>query len=72
DEPQREYSCGHMRWIASKHCAKYDSERRRKCQPEITDFEDRPEALCGDCRPMTHHPWMSAFMKKISPTLQHL
>ncbi|KAK3500968.1 hypothetical protein B0T13DRAFT_466933 [Neurospora crassa] len=64
---QREYSCGHIRWLASKHCADY-KERRRKCQPSIMDFEERPQAVCGNCRqPSEQPPSMTAFMRKLLP-----
>ncbi|KAL0468734.1 hypothetical protein QR685DRAFT_500579 [Neurospora intermedia] len=41
---QREYSCGHIRWLAYKHCADY-KERRRKCQPSVMNFEERYDLL---------------------------
>ncbi|KAK3396132.1 hypothetical protein B0T20DRAFT_261936 [Sordaria brevicollis] len=64
---QREYSCGHIRWLASKHCVDY-KERRKKCQPTIMDFEERPQAVCGNCRqPSEQPPSMTAFMRKLLP-----
>ncbi|KAH7628431.1 hypothetical protein B0T09DRAFT_343796 [Sordaria sp. MPI-SDFR-AT-0083] len=64
---QREYSCGHIRWLASKHCADY-KERRKKCQPTIMDFEERPQTVCGNCRqPSEQSPSMTAFMRKLLP-----
>ena len=35
---QREFSCGHYRWIASQWCWKY-SRYCRRCKPNVTDFE---------------------------------
>ncbi|KAL2121893.1 hypothetical protein VTJ04DRAFT_2348 [Mycothermus thermophilus] len=42
---QREYSCGHFRWIATAHCSQFSwndpQQLRSKCEPDITEFEDR-------------------------------
>jgi hypothetical protein len=46
DYTQREYSCGHFRWIASKWCRDYTITHKR-CQPNVTHFEYRAEELCG-------------------------
>ena len=54
DYTQREYSCGHFRWIASKWCREYTTTHKR-CQPNVTHFEYRAEELCG----MSYSPWMS-------------
>jgi hypothetical protein len=40
DYTQREYSCGHFRWIASKWCKDYTITHKR-CQPNVTHFEYR-------------------------------
>jgi hypothetical protein len=40
DYTQREYSCGHFRWIASKWCKDYTLTHKR-CQPNVTHFEYR-------------------------------
>jgi hypothetical protein len=40
DYTQREYSCGHFRWIASKWCRDYTITHKR-CQPNVTHFEYR-------------------------------
>ncbi|KAK4186329.1 hypothetical protein QBC35DRAFT_387461 [Podospora australis] len=45
---QREDSCGHFRFIASKWCKDYTISQRR-CEPNMAHFES-VEALCGDCR----------------------
>ncbi|KAL2180730.1 uncharacterized protein P884DRAFT_274636 [Thermothelomyces heterothallicus CBS 202.75] len=43
DYKQREFSCGHFRWLATKHCAMYKrkTETKSRCLPEITAFEER-------------------------------
>ena len=46
DYTQREYSCGHFRWIASQWCLEYIITHKR-CQPNVTHFEYRAEELCG-------------------------
>jgi len=46
DYTQREYSCGHFRWIASKWCRDYAITHKR-CQPNVTHFDYRAEELCG-------------------------
>ncbi|KAK0736781.1 hypothetical protein B0T21DRAFT_411926 [Apiosordaria backusii] len=56
DFTQREYSCGHFRWIASKWCRDYTLTHKR-CQPNVTHFEYRAEELCGECKPKTYPPW---------------
>ncbi|KAK4040693.1 hypothetical protein C8A01DRAFT_15468, partial [Parachaetomium inaequale] len=41
---QREFSCGHFRWLATKHCAKYKHKTggtKSPCLPDITAFEER-------------------------------
>ena len=53
DYTQREYSCGHFRWIASKWCREYTTTHKR-CQPNVTHFEYRAEELCGTC---VYHLW---------------
>lgn len=40
DYTQREYSCGHFRWIASRWCRDYTLTHKR-CQPNVTHFEYR-------------------------------
>ncbi|KAK1758083.1 hypothetical protein QBC47DRAFT_132831 [Echria macrotheca] len=44
---QREYECGHFRWIASVWCLDY-SLTHKKCQPEVHFFEYRDQ-VCGEC-----------------------
>lgn len=46
DYTQREYECGHFRWIASKWCKDYTITHKR-CQPNITHFEYRDDERCG-------------------------
>ncbi|AEO54983.1 hypothetical protein MYCTH_2123911 [Thermothelomyces thermophilus ATCC 42464] len=43
DYKQREFSCGHFRWLATKHCAMYKRKTgaKSRCLPEITAFEER-------------------------------
>lgn len=52
DYTQREYSCGHFRWIASKWCRDYTITHKR-CQPNVTHFEYRAEELCGMFAPVS-------------------
>ncbi|KAK3946923.1 hypothetical protein QBC32DRAFT_174382, partial [Pseudoneurospora amorphoporcata] len=60
----REYSCCHFRWLALQHCVNY-KERKKKCQPTIIDFEERPQAACGDCTQLSKQPpSITAFMSK--------
>ncbi|KAK0730867.1 hypothetical protein B0H67DRAFT_528076 [Lasiosphaeris hirsuta] len=54
---QREYSCGHFRWMASKWCHEYTLTRNKRCQPDVTEFEYRVEELCGGCKPKTYPAW---------------
>lgn len=39
---QREYlGCGHLRWLATKHCEKYKQYGQvARCEPKILEFED--------------------------------
>ncbi|KAK0702676.1 hypothetical protein B0H67DRAFT_499756, partial [Lasiosphaeris hirsuta] len=56
---QREYSCEHFRWIASKWCENYTLTHKRCRQPNVTHFEySRAEELCGECKPKNYPPWM--------------
>ncbi|KAK4107145.1 hypothetical protein N656DRAFT_558914 [Canariomyces notabilis] len=55
DYTQREYSCGHFRWIASKWCRDYTITHKR-CQPNVTHFEYRAEELCGKSLQSSMHP----------------
>ncbi|KAK3337475.1 hypothetical protein B0T19DRAFT_74598 [Cercophora scortea] len=64
DFTQREYSCGHLRWLASKHCSEFKVKRKR-CPPNITDFEERPNDICGECKPKKHPEGMIAFVNKM-------
>ncbi|KAK3386062.1 hypothetical protein B0H63DRAFT_494735 [Podospora didyma] len=68
DYTQREYQCGHFRWIASKWCKDYTMTHKR-CQPNVTHFEYRlvvehentnrmlTDELTGECKPKTYPPW---------------
>ncbi|KAK3695829.1 hypothetical protein B0T22DRAFT_497678 [Podospora appendiculata] len=49
DYTQREYCCGHFRWIASKWCREYTITHKR-CQPNVTHSEYRSEDECGECK----------------------
>lgn len=46
DYTQREYSCGHFRWIASKWCRDYTMTHKR-CEPNVTHFEYKSKEPCG-------------------------
>ncbi|KAL1835923.1 hypothetical protein VTJ49DRAFT_5864 [Mycothermus thermophilus] len=49
---QREYSCGHFRWIATAHCSQFKwnvPQLLSKCDPDITGFQDR-DFICGECK----------------------
>ncbi|KAK0725702.1 hypothetical protein B0H67DRAFT_482377, partial [Lasiosphaeris hirsuta] len=60
---QREYSCGHFKWLATEHCPEYRERQNKKCPPNITAFEDRTD-ICGECKPKTQFPWIAGFMGK--------
>ncbi|SPQ19856.1 e35763d0-0614-4668-a41e-7763e367a6f7 [Thermothielavioides terrestris] len=51
---QREYGCGHFRFIASKWCRSYTTTHKR-CPPDVTHFE-YVEHLCGDCKDRNRPP----------------
>ncbi|KAK3290307.1 uncharacterized protein B0H64DRAFT_447371 [Chaetomium fimeti] len=52
---QREYSCGHFRFIASRWCDVYTITHKR-CKPDITHFEYVAMLLCGDCKAKNQPP----------------
>ncbi|KAK4040397.1 hypothetical protein C8A01DRAFT_15732 [Parachaetomium inaequale] len=52
---QREYHCGHHRFIASTWCDVYTMTHKR-CPPDITLFEYAAKLLCGDCKAKTLPP----------------
>ncbi|KAK3353864.1 hypothetical protein B0T25DRAFT_456072 [Lasiosphaeria hispida] len=60
DRRQREYSCRHFRWIASKWCKEYTLTHKR-CQPNqfprYTNIPWRAEEVCGECKPKDYIPW---------------
>jgi len=58
DYTQREYACGHFRWIASRWCRDYTLTHRR-CEPNVNHFEYRAGQPCGECRPKEFTPWES-------------
>ncbi|KAK0749035.1 hypothetical protein B0T18DRAFT_322389 [Schizothecium vesticola] len=64
DYAQREYKCGHFRWIASRWCLDYTMSQKR-CPPNVVYFEVRPSCLralnpCGECLAKTNQvPWES-------------
>ncbi|KAI3557374.1 hypothetical protein CABS03_11959 [Colletotrichum abscissum] len=43
---QREFHCGHVRWIVSRWCPVYTRTQRR-CPPCVTHFEYRGDEVCG-------------------------
>ncbi|KAK3939755.1 hypothetical protein QBC46DRAFT_342250 [Diplogelasinospora grovesii] len=47
---QREYACGHFRWISTAWCIAY--MRRKKCEPYL----DREVEVCGECKSKNRHP----------------
>ncbi|CAK7202886.1 hypothetical protein SEUCBS139899_005613 [Sporothrix eucalyptigena] len=53
---QREYSCGHFKFIAARWCNLYKRTHRR-CPPEIAHFEFRADEICGQCRPQEVPAW---------------
>ncbi|KAK0738029.1 hypothetical protein B0T18DRAFT_440926 [Schizothecium vesticola] len=56
DYTQREYSCGHFRWIASKWCRDYTMTHKR-CEPNVTHFEFKSKEPCGECKPKEYPAW---------------
>ncbi|KAK3687911.1 hypothetical protein B0T22DRAFT_141069 [Podospora appendiculata] len=53
---QREYSCGHFRWVASQWCREYRTTHKR-CEPNVTHFKYRGEERCGNCKPEAPVAW---------------
>ncbi|CAK7234627.1 hypothetical protein SCUCBS95973_008998 [Sporothrix curviconia] len=53
---QREYACGHFKFIAARWCNLYRRTHRR-CPPEIAHFEYRTNEICGQCRPQEVPAW---------------
>ncbi|KAB5511141.1 hypothetical protein GE09DRAFT_1165685 [Coniochaeta sp. 2T2.1] len=51
DFPQREYSCGHFRWIASRWCRDYTLTHKR-CQPNVNHFEYRLNMIKRPTKPV--------------------
>ncbi|KAK4102346.1 hypothetical protein N658DRAFT_424391 [Parathielavia hyrcaniae] len=51
---QREYDCGHHRYIASEWCPVYSLTHKR-CRPDITHYEV-VLILCGDCKAKNQPP----------------
>ncbi|KAK0612402.1 hypothetical protein B0T17DRAFT_499489 [Bombardia bombarda] len=51
---QREYDCGHFRWVASKWCKVYSATSRCN-QREITSFQKKLQE-CGECRTRRQPP----------------
>ncbi|KAK0633969.1 hypothetical protein B0T14DRAFT_416283 [Immersiella caudata] len=68
---QREYLCGHFRWIANKWCPDYTKTHKR-CKPNVTHFEYRytPQRLsqppCGECKSKMEPrvPWESMIKRR--------
>ncbi|KAK0646323.1 hypothetical protein B0T16DRAFT_429189 [Cercophora newfieldiana] len=63
---QREYSCGHFRWIASEWCKNYTLTHKR-CHPNVTHFEYKHvqcEELCGDCKPKIYPAWENMIRRR--------
>ncbi|EGS22612.1 uncharacterized protein CTHT_0010830 [Thermochaetoides thermophila DSM 1495] len=60
---QREYDCGHFRWIASKWCRAYTITHKR-CPPDVTHFEC-VDTICGDCKAKQRPPvpWENLIMR---------
>ncbi|KAJ4298371.1 hypothetical protein N0V88_003401 [Collariella sp. IMI 366227] len=54
DYIQREYSCQHFRWIASKWCRIYTITHKR-CPPNITHYECVLN-MCGNCKSKNEPP----------------
>ncbi|KAK4237879.1 hypothetical protein C8A03DRAFT_15595 [Achaetomium macrosporum] len=59
---QREYSCGHFRFIAARWCMDYTTTHKR-CPPEITHCEWVRD-LCGDCKSKEQPPVAWEYMIK--------
>ncbi|KAB5511402.1 hypothetical protein GE09DRAFT_1015044 [Coniochaeta sp. 2T2.1] len=66
DFTQREYSCGHFRWIASHWCRDYTLTHKRS-QPNVNRFENRNDELCGECKPTTYPPWENMIKRPNKP-----
>ncbi|KAI3551966.1 hypothetical protein CSPX01_00642 [Colletotrichum filicis] len=55
---EREFHCGHFRWIVSEWCPVYRKTHRR-CRLHITHREYRGDKVCGKCKPCTPVVWES-------------
>ncbi|KAK4119950.1 hypothetical protein N657DRAFT_658765 [Parathielavia appendiculata] len=62
DFTQREYYCGHFRWIASKWCQTYTYTHKRCRLPNVTHFEYRHS--CGECKPKECPHWYHELNKR--------
>ncbi|KAK4131249.1 hypothetical protein BT67DRAFT_388699 [Trichocladium antarcticum] len=67
DYTQREYSCGHFRWIASQWCPCYANTHKR-CQPNVKNWEVRSTELCGECKPKEYPAWENLIRRPKQPT----
>lgn len=63
---QREYSCGHFRFIAARWCNLYKISHRR-CHPDVTHFEFRQHEICGICQPYEMPAWFHAVKAAAAP-----
>ncbi|KAM7201420.1 hypothetical protein V8F20_004884 [Naviculisporaceae sp. PSN 640] len=65
---QRDYKCGHIRWLAIRVCDEYKrTGNRRSCGLNVLEFEDRPNDICGECKPniLSQAPWMNSFLRSM-------
>ncbi|CRJ87207.1 hypothetical protein D7B24_002865 [Verticillium nonalfalfae] len=53
---QREFHCGHFRWIVSRWCPEYLRTQLR-CPLSVSHYEYRGDEQCSHCKPRQTQPW---------------
>ncbi|EFX01623.1 hypothetical protein CMQ_8089 [Grosmannia clavigera kw1407] len=61
---QRNYSCGHVRYVAAEWCRSYRM-RKQRCSVDVTNVEDRCDELCASCRPRQVTPQHASYINSI-------
>ncbi|KAL8410598.1 hypothetical protein RB596_000327 [Gaeumannomyces avenae] len=59
----REYSCGHHRFVAAEWCSKF-IRTRLWCKPQVENYEYGPTESCGDCVRKCQEPVAWEYMIK--------
>ncbi|KAH7377168.1 hypothetical protein B0T11DRAFT_219988 [Plectosphaerella cucumerina] len=56
DYIQREFHCGHFRWIVARWCSVYLKTEMR-CPLSVAHYEYRGDEQCSHCKPRVIQPW---------------